>query len=751
MRKLLIITFLSLLLPLALHTPGQAIAAGSEEESIPLREILLDASDLMNGRGERALVDGAGVTLSPGAASAIFALPPVTAPIPFNTLVPQWRGTGLADAANFRLFLRSGDPIAEAEWVEIGASDDMTLPGDEVITGDFYFLPDSDQTHDKVQIRVELQRTAGAEIPHLAQLRLTFIDSSGAPTVAEAVARQRQLTPPAQEAEATESYPKPFVVSRDVWCTAPECHYSEGLSYYPVSHLILHHTVTSGDNPVATLQAIWKFHTFTRGWGDIGYNYLVDTGGVLYEGHLGGDNVVGTHSGDANRGSMALSLMGDFTNVTPPAPMQESVVNLFAWKADQMDIDVYDSSYLPAMGWGVPHLMGHRDVYGTTACPGDSAHPLLPAIRDEVARRIGFSPPHLYYDELAPQTHFVKSTRPGDDYWWDGPRGCGFNTHAFYTWSVTDTLKSTNWAEWRPEVPATGWYELSVYAPYCYTKRSDTAGAVYEVAHAQGTSMVTVNQRANLGIWVPLGQYQFAAGTAGRVRLTDLTTTDSGLGVWFDAIRLRPLQPLPPEVVNMVPAADTWSTTGNVHFSWSVVNESSLANQSFQLSTEHTFRHLLVDMPVATSTRSLNHSLADGTYFWRLKLITVWGETRFSPPVHFSVDTTPPASTVNAILEYPDGRLAVLWQGEDAGSGIVGYNIEYRAEGTVEWRSWQHDTNQTGALFFPPQPGVTYWFRSQARDALNWVESFPTGTGDISTADSLPVASELRLPLLAKE
>ena len=88
-----------------------------------------------------------------------------------------------------------------------------------------------------------------------------------------------------------------------------------------------------------------------------------------------------------------------------------------------------------------------------------------------------------------------------------------------------------------------GRYELSVYAPYCLTRRDDTDGARYEINHAAGRSTVTVEQGNRLGLWTSLGEYPLTAGTGNMLRLTDLTTTDSGKGVWFDAIRVRYIKP----------------------------------------------------------------------------------------------------------------------------------------------------------------------------------------------------------------
>ena len=72
------------------------------------------------------------------------------------------------------------------------------------------------------------------------------------------------------------------------------------------------------------------------------------------------------------------------------------------------------------MDWGLPHLMGHRDVYGglSTLCPGGNAYNLLPYLRDQVAQRINFVSNYIYIDELS--AAFTKSNNT----WHEGPRGC---------------------------------------------------------------------------------------------------------------------------------------------------------------------------------------------------------------------------------------------------------------------------------------------------------------------------------------
>lgn len=312
----------------------------------------------------------------------------------------------------------------------------------------------------------------------------------------------------------------------------PGCVYQANLEHAPVTHLIIHHTVTANGDAdwAAIVRAIWAYHTRQNGWRDIGYNYLIDPNGFIYEGHAGGDDVVGIHASAANKGSMGVGLLGTFSKppngAQPPQPMLEAIVNLLSWKADQRGINIFESSRtLPNVPWGLPHLMGHRDVNGTTECPGDQAHLLIPWLRDQIGERIGLSDPHLYADEMS--SAFTQSPTGN---WYEAKLMCGYNNHAWYTWTTTNPAESTNWGEWRIAVPNEGRYRVEAYIPYCITNRSETRGATYSIRHMDGTTSMTISHVDNLGLWTSLGEYQLSPESDALVRLTDLTTTDKDKG-----------------------------------------------------------------------------------------------------------------------------------------------------------------------------------------------------------------------------
>jgi len=137
--------------------------------------------------------------------------------------------------------------------------------------------------------------------------------------------------------------------------------------YYNVQKIIIHHTATpNNQDPIYWMKTIYNFHSISNNWGDIGYNYLIDQYGNIYEGKLGGDEAKGYHAGSANANSIGISLIGDFTSTLPTQAAQDSLVRLIAEKASLFD---FTPNYLST-------VYGHRDVVAT-GCPGNAFYPLL--------------------------------------------------------------------------------------------------------------------------------------------------------------------------------------------------------------------------------------------------------------------------------------------------------------------------------------------------------------------------------------
>ena len=176
----------------------------------------------------------------------------------------------------------------------------------------------------------------------------------------------------------------PDVVSREDWCPNGNCPENSNPTATVPSHLIVHHsagTNTSSDW-AAVVRSIWDFHVNTRGWSDIGYNFLVDPNGVLYVGR--GDGILGAHFCGTNSKTLGFCVMGDFTNITPTNEAKAALVSLLAEKACNDNIDPLGVTFHGSSGMVLKNISGHRDGCAT-ACPGDSFYPELDSIRMEVA------------------------------------------------------------------------------------------------------------------------------------------------------------------------------------------------------------------------------------------------------------------------------------------------------------------------------------------------------------------------------
>ncbi|MEZ4985570.1 MAG: N-acetylmuramoyl-L-alanine amidase [Saprospiraceae bacterium] len=163
--------------------------------------------------------------------------------------------------------------------------------------------------------------------------------------------------------------PQPAFQNRNDWCPSGNCPEHPSPSLTSVTHLIVHHAAGTNvaNDWAAVVRAIWDYHVNGNQWSDIGYNWLVDPNGVIYEGR--GDNILGAHFCAQNTGTMGVCVLGDFTNITPTNEAINALQSLLAWKSCDIGADPQGSAFHGSSGLTLPIVSGHRDGCNT-ACPG---------------------------------------------------------------------------------------------------------------------------------------------------------------------------------------------------------------------------------------------------------------------------------------------------------------------------------------------------------------------------------------------
>ncbi|MET0838378.1 MAG: FG-GAP-like repeat-containing protein [Marmoricola sp.] len=184
---------------------------------------------------------------------------------------------------------------------------------------------------------------------------------------------------------------KPTIYSRAQWGANERMRDQSAPSYGTVKAGFIHHTVNannySASQVPSLLRGIYAYHTQSRGWRDIGYNYLVDRFGRIWEGRYGGVTraVVGAHTLGYNEVSFAMSDIGNFDITRPPAAVLTAYARLFAWKLSLYNIRA-DAPRVYVKNRYLHAINGHRDV-GQTACPGRYLYAQIPYVRT-LAQRI---------------------------------------------------------------------------------------------------------------------------------------------------------------------------------------------------------------------------------------------------------------------------------------------------------------------------------------------------------------------------
>ena len=183
---------------------------------------------------------------------------------------------------------------------------------------------------------------------------------------------------------------KPVVISRNEWGAKPPQNGYSTMPYY--NKITLHHaagfSAETIEEGIAQMQAIQIFHQDIRGWSDIGYHFVIDKAGNIYQGRP--ETVIGAHTGGSNTGNIGTCVLGCYhppasdnyfcyDEVTPIT--YDSIIKLFAWVSENYNI-------------GANLLKGHRDYYDFdyTSCPGNNLWSLLPEMRTDIDSYKNFGP-----------------------------------------------------------------------------------------------------------------------------------------------------------------------------------------------------------------------------------------------------------------------------------------------------------------------------------------------------------------------
>ncbi|WP_449342279.1 N-acetylmuramoyl-L-alanine amidase, partial [Streptomyces aurantiogriseus] len=224
-------------------------------------------------------------------------------------------------------------------------------------------------------------------------------------TPSESASGSASASPSASAPPST--VPQPTIMPRSAW-GADESLSPEAPAYLPggkIKAAVVHHTAQSNAYTCAeapsVINAIYTYDVTALGWKDLGYNFVVDKCGTVYEGRKGGVGlpVVGAHAYGFNSQTTGIAVLGTYTDSAPPPAAMTSVARVAAWKLGQYGVDpdstvtlttAVDGQNLAGKSWGagetlsLPAVHGHRDGYNTL-CPGDAFYAALDTVRSHAA------------------------------------------------------------------------------------------------------------------------------------------------------------------------------------------------------------------------------------------------------------------------------------------------------------------------------------------------------------------------------
>jgi hypothetical protein len=320
---------------------------------------------------------------------------------PFVSIAPTM-DFGMRTPSHAHIQLRvSADGQTWTNWQDAGHDDHAELR-EGLVQGQLVFFP--------ADVRFLQYRVVAGLADLLPESVSLFMVNPGKTPEADTKAKAVEF-----EVNTSSNYALPVYVPRSSWgASLGLSNLSTSLTTINATHLWVHHSAgqTNSSDFAAVVRSYYTYHITDRqgytGWADIGYNWLVDPNGVIYQGRAHVYSVVsetvttdiqGAHAGSSvNARSMGICVIGDYTTILPSAAAITSLRNMLAWKANEKRMDVLGTGAIGTVTYNI--LSGHRDV-GGTACPGDAFYPTLPNLRRRVHAYL--NPPTVAWNRVAPE------------------------------------------------------------------------------------------------------------------------------------------------------------------------------------------------------------------------------------------------------------------------------------------------------------------------------------------------------------
>ena len=319
-----------------------------------------------------------------------------------------------AGVSHVALAWKAGTP---APHVSIAFGDSPSTLGEEVEVGELDVDASPDDIDMTARARAAAHATTSSGVLWTGGTRFARITTDRAlghvtVTAIDAQADIGFVDVPIHVAKAATT--EPDIVTREEWGADESYRFDAGghevwpPDFAPMQKAIVHHTAgrNNDPNPAATVRAIYFLKAVESDFGDIGYNFLIDEDGRIYEGRhsrdygpgenhngedLAGNVVRGGHARDFNDGTVGIALLGNFQQHQPTPAARNALERLLAWKLERHGLDPQGAStyHNPVLGNTkfLENISGHRNV-NTTACPGDAFYPRFDQLREDVADRI---------------------------------------------------------------------------------------------------------------------------------------------------------------------------------------------------------------------------------------------------------------------------------------------------------------------------------------------------------------------------